>query len=124
MSKKVDFLATKYGITSLTNDNLQLFVSEIYNDGFSARQSDIDTLKHDIKYWKEKAAYLKERIEPFKLGVREHFAALAMQGLIASPKMGDPDIHDSAKDWIKDITETAYEFADAMLKVREVSDER
>jgi hypothetical protein len=47
-----------------------------------------------------------------------HFAAFAMQGLIVSPTMGDPDIHESAKDWIKDITETAYEFADAMLKAR------
>ncbi len=85
--------------------------------------SEIDILKHDNKYLKEKAAYLKERIDPFKLGIREHFAALAMQGLIASPKMGDPDIHDSAKDWIKDIAESAYEFADAMLKAREAGDE-
>jgi hypothetical protein len=33
-----------------------------------------------------------------------------MQGLL---------VHDSAKEWIKDITESAYEFADAMLAERE-----
>jgi len=54
-----------------------------------------------------------------EISLRDHFAGLALQGLLASPKMGDPDIHDSAKEWIKDITESAYEFADAMLAERE-----
>jgi len=50
--------------------------------------------------------------------LRDHFAGLAMQGLLASPTMGDAALHASATDWLKDIKETAYEFADAMIKER------
>ena len=42
-----------------------------------------------------------------------------MQGLMASTHMGDSDLHESSADWLKDITESAYEFSDAMLKERE-----
>jgi len=66
-----------------------------------------------------KAALLEsERRLDNGLTIRDQFAGLAMQGLISSPTMGDPDLHNSAEEWIKDITETAYEFADAMLKAR------
>jgi hypothetical protein len=94
MNKKVDFLATKYGITSLTNDNLQLFVSEIYNDGFHAG---------------------KETQQAFntKITLRDHFAGRAIQGIIH----GYGGSYDAA-------AKVAYEMADAMLKAREVGDER
>ena len=59
MNKKVQFLVEKYGITALSNDNLSLFVSEIYNDGY-----------HDGKAFKERY-----------MTIRDHFAGLAMQGL-------------------------------------------
>jgi hypothetical protein len=90
MNKKVDFLVTKYGITSLSNDNLQLFVSEIYNDGFSAG---------------------KETRQAFntKITLRDHFAGLAMQGL-----MGEED----SPQMFKTIAGMAYQMADAMLKAR------
>ena len=50
--------------------------------------------------------------------LRDHFAGLAMQGLLASPVMGDVALHGSADLWIQDMTESAYEFADAMLAER------
>jgi hypothetical protein len=57
--------------------------------------------------------------EENNISLRDHFAGLALQGLIISPTMGDPDLHNSAKDWIGDITESAYEFADAMMEERD-----
>ena len=50
--------------------------------------------------------------------LRDHFAGLAMQGLMANTHMGGSDLHESSADWLKDITEGAYEFSDAMLKER------
>ena len=47
---------------------------------------------------------------------REHFAGLAMQGLLSSSKMGDSYLHDSAAEWVREVTETSVEFADALLK--------
>ena len=51
--------------------------------------------------------------------LRDHFAGLALQGLLASPVMGDAALHDSADLWIQDMTESAYEFANAMMAERE-----
>ena len=96
MSKRIDELAFKYNIDART-DELSLFVSEIYDDGFHAGKQ-------------------SQQAFNTKIMLRDHFAGLAMQGLIVSPTMGDPDLHDSARELIKDITESAYEFADAMLK--------
>jgi len=93
MNKKVQFLATKYGITALSNDNLNLFVSEIYNDGY-----------HDGKAFKERY-----------MTVRDQFASSAMQGFWSS----DPEIIWSYEECAK----YAYKQADAMLKAREVGDE-
>lgn len=56
---KIKFLTEKYGITCLSNDNLELFISEIYNDGYQAGKD-------------------KDKSE-----LRDHFAGLAMQGLAA-----------------------------------------
>ncbi len=57
---KIKFLTEKYGITALSNDNLELFISEIYNDGYQAGKG-------------------KDKLE-----LRDHFAGLAMQGLLTS----------------------------------------
>lgn len=50
--------------------------------------------------------------------LRDYFAAKAMQGLLANNEMGDSNLHDSADDWLRDIAESSYDFADAMLKAR------
>jgi hypothetical protein len=55
MMSKIKFLTEKYGITCLSNDNLELFISEIYNDGYQAGKD--------------------------KSELRDHFAGLAMQTL-------------------------------------------
>ena len=58
---KAKFLIEKYGITSrLSNDNLELFISEIYNDGYQAGK-DKDKDKPDL---------------------RDNFAGLAMQSYV------------------------------------------
>lgn len=52
------------------------------------------------------------------MDLRDYFAAKAMQGLLANKHMGDSALHDRAEDWLGDITSTAYDFADAMMKAR------
>jgi len=42
-----------------------------------------------------------------------------MQGLLASPVMGDCALHNSSADWLEDITKCSYGFADFMLAERE-----
>ena len=58
-----------------------------------------------------------------EISLRDHFAGLAMQGLMTNSTMGDSAMHESSADWLKDITESAYEFSDAMLKEREKGNE-
>ena len=53
------------------------------------------------------------------MDLRDYFAAKAMQGLLANAHMGDSALHDSAEEWLSDITGTAYEMADAMMKARD-----
>lgn len=53
--------------------------------------------------------------------LRDYFAAKAMQGLLSNQLMGDASIHKSATEWLGDISVSAYEFADAMLRAREAS---
>lgn len=55
--------------------------------------------------------------------MRDHFAGLAMQGLLASPVMGDCALHNSSVDWLKDITKCSYDFADFMMVYREKRDD-
>ena len=55
--------------------------------------------------------------------LRDHFAGLAMQGLLASPTMGDAALHVSASEWLKDITETAYDFANTMVEYMQLMGE-
>ena len=55
--------------------------------------------------------------------LRDHFAGLAMQGLLASPVMGDCALHNSSADWLKDITKCSYDFADFMMVYREKRDD-
>jgi len=47
--------------------------------------------------------------------LRDHFAGLAMQGLLANPKLQD-EILKHGQGWIVD---SAWAWADAMLKARE-----
>ena len=47
---------------------------------------------------------------------REHFAGLAMQALLSNSLMGDASMHESPEEWVKQITESGVEFADALLK--------
>ena len=90
MSKRAEDLAFKYNIVGGV-DELSLFISEIYNDGY-----------HDGKAFKDRHT------------MRDHFAGLAMQGLMT---IYAEDFSRSVSD--KDIAEWAYEQADAMLKARE-----
>jgi hypothetical protein len=45
----------------------------------------------------------------------EHFAGLAMQGLLANPVMGDSDLHSNHREWVEDMTSASIEFAKALL---------
>ena len=87
MSKRAEDLAFKYNIRGGV-DELSIFVSEVYNDGYHAGKA------------------FKER-----MNVRDKFASMAMQGLIANG--WDPEA----------IAEYAYIQADAMLKAREKEEE-
>ena len=46
---------------------------------------------------------------------REYFAAKAMQGLLANPVAGDPTLHETPNEWVKDISGASVEFADAII---------
>jgi len=61
-------------------------------------------------------AYPTHREEGMEL--RDYFAAKAMQGLLANPKLRDQILKMGGCEsgWIED---SAYAFADAMMKVRE-----
>jgi hypothetical protein len=89
MSKRAEDLAFKYNIVGGV-DELSLFISEIYNDGY-----------HDGKAFKDR------HITP-----RDHFAGLAMQGYLAGG-IGDRQID------IEHAAQWSYEVADAMLEARE-----
>jgi len=87
MSKRTEDLAFKYNITASV-DELSLFVSEVYNDGY-----------HDGKAFKERY-----------MTVCDQFASSAMQGYLSGYYSG-ADSH-------KVIAEESYKVADAMLKAR------
>jgi hypothetical protein len=53
--------------------------------------------------------------EAIGLTKREHFAGLAMQGLLSNPVMADSAMHPTAEEWRDDIAEASLEFADALL---------
>jgi len=46
---------------------------------------------------------------------REHFAAMALQGLLSNPATGDSSLWDNAPEWANQMTSSAVEFADALL---------
>ena len=88
MSKRAEDLAFKYNIVGGV-DELSLFISEIYNDGY-----------HDGKAFKDRQT------------IRDHFAGLAMQGYLSTyPYDVQIDLDHTAQ-W-------SYDMADAMLKARE-----
>lgn len=47
---------------------------------------------------------------------REHFAGLAMQALLSNGVMGDSELWETPQEWVKQMTETGVEMADALLK--------
>jgi hypothetical protein len=59
-----------------------------------------------------------ESYTEFGMTLRDYFAAKAMQGLLANPKLANEILKNggSQSGWIED---SAFAFADAMLKVRE-----
>ena len=95
MSKRINDLAFKYHIDART-DELSLFVSEIYDDGFHAGKE-------------------AQQAYNTKITLRDHFAASAMQGYLSHLTDVQIDLVHTAQ-W-------SYEQADAMLKAREVGDE-
>ena len=56
------------------------------------------------------------------MDLRDYFAGLAMQGLLANPKLADEIRKQGGaySDWIED---SAYSWADAMMKAREIKNE-
>ena len=81
-------LTELYGVTAKTPDSLNIFITEVYSHGY-----------HDGK-----------EFSSTPISLRDHFAGLAMQGLLAS------DIN--AK-WDEDeIAMIAYGQADAMMERR------
>ena len=58
-------------------------------------------------------------MDEINISLRDYFAAKAMQGLLSNIHMGDAALHGSAQEWLKEISEAAYEFADTMLAERE-----
>ena len=88
MSKRINELAFKYHIDART-DELSLFVSEIYDDGFHAGKQAQQAFNTTIT-------------------LRDYFASLAMQGLLISDECG-----------IDSVSKFAYKCADAMLKTRD-----
>ena len=83
---RVTELAEKYGITSNRNGNIEMFAGQLYSDGYNNRKLD-------------------------NAALRDHFAGLAMQGLIAA---------DVRVVWDNEsIADLAYDQADAMLERRE-----
>ena len=95
MSKRINDLAFKYNVDART-DELSLFVSEIYDDGFHAGKQSQQAFNTTIT-------------------LRDYFASLAMQGYLSHLTDVQIDLVHTAQ-W-------SYEQADAMLKAREVGDE-
>jgi len=52
-------------------------------------------------------------------GLRDYFAAAALQGFCSGPDYGLPDDKKAGLTWIQSTAKYAYEMADAMLKERE-----
>ena len=56
------------------------------------------------------------------MDLRDYFAGLAMQGLLANPKLAD-EIRKQGGAYSGWIEDSAYSWADAMMKAREVKNE-
>ena len=52
--------------------------------------------------------------------LRDHFAGLALQGMLCHSTRYKPRVINSDENWHNAISEEAYEIADAMLKRREL----
>ena len=102
MSKRINELAFKYHIDART-DELSLFVSEIYDDGFHAGKQAQQAFNTTIT-------------------LRDYFASLAMQSLYLSGvewETTGKERDEGSLAVIKELACDAYQLADAMLKARE-----
>lgn len=68
--------------------------------------------------WEETPVYFTDKHAAISMTLRDHFAGLAMQGLLANPKLQKEILKQGGAigGWIE---ESAYSFADAMLKIRD-----
>ena len=82
-------LAELYGVTAKTPDSLNIFITEIYSHGYNDGKE----------------------FSSAPISLRDHFAGLAMQGLLSSTT-GAYKRNDNIPVW-------AYQMADAMLAERE-----
>ena len=101
MSKRINELAFKYNIDART-DELSLFVSEIYDDGFHAGKQAQQAFNTTIT-------------------LRDYFASLAMQSLYLSGvewETTGKERDEGSLAVIKELACDAYQLADAMLGVR------
>ena len=101
MSKRINELAFKYNIDART-DELSLFVSEIYDDGFHAGKQAQQAFNTTIT-------------------LRDYFASLAMQSLNLSGvewETTGKERDEESLAAIKELACDAYQLADAMLEVR------
>ena len=101
MSKRINELAFKYHIDART-DELSLFVSEIYDDGFHAGKQAQQAFNTTIT-------------------LRDYFASLAMQSLNLSGvewETTGKERDEGSLAVIKELACDAYQLADAMLGVR------
>jgi hypothetical protein len=57
------------------------------------------------------------------MDLRDYFAGLAMQGLIASPRLPLPAAHGASDVTDVMVADLSYKMADAMMKAREVKNE-
>ena len=86
-------LVELYGVTAKTPDSLNIFITEVYSHGY-----------HDGK-----------EFSSAPISLRDHFAGLAMQGLIGKDESRDTNYEEDAEHY--------YFIADSMLAEREKSND-
>jgi len=97
-------LAELYGVTAKTPDSLNIFITEVYSNGY-----------HDGK-----------EFSSAPITLRDHFAGLAMQTLYLSNIKWEPtgeERDEESVSLLKELTHDAYHLADAMLAEREKKDD-
>lgn len=78
--------------------------------------SDMPATPTGFEIWSDPEKPEKGTIDCHGLTKREHFAGLALQGLLSNSVTGDSNLWETPKEWVKQMTETSVEMADALLK--------